>query len=286
MQDDTIPRKKAKFTTERQVRKDVKKKKTFAQQTPREKGYTREFLSYLDDWNYSQRIAEFTKKYKFHKAYVYQIASSLSWRELLGERMANMREEEDKVKIEEEIKTFQVNKSFTDLSELIKQNTSYSLIISNGLLKHSLFMMDYYSEQTEQVVQQAGGAKKLKAEDRALIEYYDKKINSYKRELQFMLAPGQVTNYLKALGVYDELGGKKNEEDEFSITPARILELLQEIDVSSRPTLSVEEMVKAVGREDDLKIEVNGRVLADVDMSERKKERFKRVEDEKLKKSS
>jgi len=282
MRNDTISRKKRTYATERQVRKNKKKIKPLSAQTPREKEYTREFLSYPDDWNYTKRIKAFTEKYGYHQTYAYKLANSLDWKRLIEEKIMDLREEMEIERVNEEIRTFEINNSFTDLSELIKQNTSYSLIISNGLLKHSLFMMEYYAQLIEEVVSEAEGVKNLQAEDRYKIESYDKKINAYKREIQFMLPPTQISTYLKMLGISDEMGGTK-EGDEFSVTPDTILRMLEEIHVSNKPT--TDEMIKAVGRESALSVEVNGRVLADVDMSERKKERFKKIEDEKSRKS-
>jgi len=269
------------------VRKDVKKKKTLGQQTPREKGYTREFLSYPDDWNYSQRIAAMKDKYKFHRSYTYQLSKSLGWKELLEERLIGIKEEAEKLKLENEIRTFKVDASFTDLSDLIKKNTSSALIISNGLLSHSQLMMDYYARQITRVIEEAGGIDSLQAEDRLKIESYDKKIEKYQQRVQFMLAPGQISVYLKTLGIYDEFSGTK-EGDEFSVTPDTILRMLEEINVSNkafRNPEAIDEMIRAVGREEALNVEVDGRIIAEVDMSERKKERFKKVEDDKSKKS-
>ena len=272
---------------ERQVRREKKKRKSFSNQTPLEQEYTREFLSYPDDWNYTKRVKAFTEKYGHHQTYAYKLANSLGWKRLIEEKMAGLKEEKEKLKLEEEIRTFDVNKSFTDIYDLIKKNTIYLLIISNGLLKHSLFMMEYYAKQIERVVKEAGDATKLEAEDRLQIESYNKKINNYKREIQFMLPPTQISTYLKMLEISDEFSETKK-DDEFSITPDRILALLEEINVSSKPTDNVnmvDGMIRAVGREAALDVEVNGRVVAEIDMTEKKKERFKKVEDEKSNKS-
>jgi hypothetical protein len=198
-------------------------------------------------------------------------------------------EEQEKERFKNEIVKFEVNKSFTDISDLIKQNTSMALVISNGLLKHSLFMMDYYAKEIKGVIENAGSSDKLTAEDKLKIEHYDKKINTYKREIQFMLPPAQVTNYLRALGVYDDLGGVK-ENDEFAVTPDRILALMEEIGIGNNivgnSADKVDEMIKSVHRDSALSVEVNGRIVAEKDMSERKKARFKRIESDDGKKKS
>lgn len=120
----------------------------------------------------------------------------------------------------------------SDLAMKVRVSTKLALIVNEDLLRHAARMVSYYTSLIDDQIEQAGQAiNKLTFEQKQMIAFYESKITYYKKDVMTLVAPGQISGYLKALGVDKELEGGGAEGTR--ITPDGLLKMIAQLGFKS-----------------------------------------------------
>jgi len=211
---------------------------------------------------YGERIDQMHRTLKISKTYLYRISKRLDWRGRLRNFLLNKEDKEEISELMKTKETFNTDISFSDLSNTLKENTILSLIIGNGLLKTSLRMLKHYSEKLEKLYIDTEKLKNINADQRALLEHCEKKINKYKEDLKFMINPAQIGIYLNMLGLEKELSGLNTDE---KLTPDHLQKMLIELGgkSSQEKENDAEKMIFDINREKSDTMQLDGRLIND-----------------------